>query len=191
MTTESSFDAEAGDVRGETVNIQNAGVRDVYAESVVLTMGSAGAVHADTVTVKQAGVRTLEGQQVSLKQGGVFQLTGEQVEVIASGVGIIQAAEVRVGPSCNSALTLTEKVTMEQSVAPVMIARHDAHLEQSAVVALVANRVTLHHSAVGLAVAETIEGDVRVQAKPAVAAIFGAAFGAAFGVVMLIGRRRK
>jgi hypothetical protein len=73
----------------------------------------------------------------------------------------------------------------------VIVARHDAHLDQSAAGVLVANTITLTDSTIALAVAETVNGNVSVQAKPAVAAAFGAAFGAALGVALLIGRRGK
>jgi hypothetical protein len=188
---EDPFDEKSGDVRGETVNLQNGGARDVYASTVTLTRGGARNVQADTVTVKQAGVQKIEAQKLTLKQGGALQVSAEQSELIASGAGLIRADTVRIGPGCRVGGVLTNSATIEESVAPAIIARQEARIDQSAVGVLVSNRVTLSSSMVGVAVAETVEGDVRVQVKPKVAAVFGAAFGGALGLLMLIGRRGR
>jgi len=62
---------------------------------------------------------------------------------------------------------------------------------QSAAGVLVSNRVTLSNSAVMIAVADSVEGDVRVQVKPQVAVVFGAAFSTALAVTLLLGRRSR
>lgn len=185
------FDAEAGDVRGETVNLHSGGARDVYAKTVTLSRGGARHVQADTVTLKQAGVQKIEAQKLTVKQGGALQVTTEQSELMASVAGLIRADTVRIGPSCQVGGVLTDSATIEESMAPAVIAREDARVDQSAVGVLVSNRITLSESMVALAVAETVEGDVRVQVKPKVAALFGASLGGVLGLLMLIGRRGR
>lgn len=187
---EDKFDEQAGDVRGNTVNIQNGGARDIQAHTVTLSRGGARSVQADTVTVKQGGVQRVETQSLSLKQGGALQVAAEQVEMMSSAAGWVRADSVRIGPSCQVAGALADKVSVEENMTPVLVARGEAHVDQSAVGVVVSNRAVVSGSLVGLAVAEVVEGDVRVQVKPPVAAVFGAAFGAALGLLMLIARRR-
>lgn len=184
-----SFDPQAGDLRAETVNIREGGARNVYAGSVSITLGGVRNVSAETVTIRQAGAQSVEAQSVAFKQGGAVQVAAEHVDLAASGVGLLRAGEVRVGPGCNVAVTLADKAMIEESLAPVVVARREVHLDQCAAGVVVANRVGLTHSAVMLAVADSVEGDARVQVKPQVAAIFGAAFGAALAMTLLWGRR--
>ncbi len=184
-----SFDPQGGDLRAETVNIREGGARNVYAGSVSITMGGVRNVSAETVTIRQSGAQSVEAQSIAFKQGGALQVAAEHVDLAASGVGLIRAGDVRVGPGCNVAALLADKAWIEESLAPVLVARQEVHLDQSAAGVIVANRVGLTQSAVVLAVAETVEGDARVQVKPQVAAIFGAAFGAALAVTLLWGRR--
>lgn len=186
-----TFDPEAGDVRGETVNIREGSARNVYAGSVTLTMGSAQNVSAESVTIRQAGAQSIEAQTISIKQGGALRMDAGRVDAAAAAIGVIRAEEVNVGPSCQVVGTLAGTVTIEESIAPVIVARGSAHLDQSAAGVLVSNRITLNNSAAVLAVAETINGDVRMQVRPQVAAVFGAALGAALGVTVLLGRRGR
>jgi len=188
---ETNFDSRAGDLRGGDVNLRDGGVRDVYAERVTLSRGGARAVNADSVTANLSGIREVEAQSFVLKQGVVAQVAAEQVDIAASAVGIARGQTVRIGPSCQLAGTLADMAVVENSLAPVVVARDQARLDQSAVGVLVSNRVALNGSAVLVAVAETVEGGAQVQVKPAVAAVFGAALGAALGVALLFGRRSK
>ena len=138
-----------------------------------------------------SSAQSVEAQSITLRQGGVVQMTTGQVDLAAAGVGVIRASDVRVGPGYNVVATLADKAVIEESLAPAIIARQEARLDQSAAGVLVSNRITLSNSAVIMAVADTVEGDVRVQVKPQVAAVFGAAFGAALSVALLLGRRRR
>ncbi len=113
-------------------------------------------------------------------------------------MNIEQYMTARPCPTCKGrrlnpialAVTVADKAAIEESVAAVLVARLEARLDQSAAGVIVSNRVVLANSAVLLAVSDTIEGNVRVQVKPPVAAVFGAALGAALGVALLVGRRR-
>jgi hypothetical protein len=188
---EDTFDPEAGDVRAEVLNIREGGARNVYAGTVTLTMGGAQNISAENVTIKQGGAQSVEAQAVTLKQGGILQVNADKIEAATSGIGLVRAHEVSVGPGCQVIGTLADSVSIDESLAPVVVVRGDARLDQSGAGVLVSNRVTASNSAVMLAVAETVNGDVRVQVKPHVAAVFGAALGAAFAVVLLAGRRGK
>src|SRR3990172_44906 len=141
---EQNFDERAGDVRGDTVHIQDGGARDVYATTVTLLPAAAAFVRANAA---------------------------------------------RIGPSCRVGGLIAQQAVVEDSMVAAMLARGEARLDQSAVGVVVSNRAVLSGSAVGLAVAEVVEGDVRVQVKPQVAVLFGAALGAALGLLVLIGRR--
>ncbi|HEY4689182.1 MAG TPA: hypothetical protein VIK33_07705 [Anaerolineae bacterium] len=190
-TSETSFDPQAGDLRGGTVNLRNGGVRDVYADTVTISRGGARTVSADSVTVKLAGVQEVEAQSVVVKQGGAARVTAEQAEIAVAAIGLVQGETVRVGPSCQMIGVVANKAAIEESMSAVVVARDHAHLDQSGVAVLVSNRVEMNDSVVLIAVADTVQGGAQVQVKPPVAAIFGAAFGAALGAVLLLGRRGK
>ena len=181
-------DRAAGDVSAQVVNIVEAGARDVFAHTATITQGGASDIKADNVIVRQGGVRQIEATHVTLRQGGVVHARAETAEIVQSGVVLAQADKLTLDGGTQAIGVFAGSATMDGSLAQAVVSRGPMQVEQSATVAMLAPRITVKNSAVGLLLARYVEGDVSALFGPRAAVAFGAAFGAAFGVAFALAR---
>jgi hypothetical protein len=184
-------DLEQGDISDQDVTLEHAQVRDVYGNTVTLTLSRAREIHATQAIVKQGAVQNVEATDVEIRQGGAVQVHAEEATIIQGVVAFTRADEVTVGAGASAVGMLTGPANIEQSSVRVLVSREDATADQSALGAVVAQRVTLNHSRTLLIFGQHIEGEVKSVFGPAASAIFGAAFGAAAATVWLLTRKRK
>ena len=178
----------AGDVSAQVVNIVEAGARDVFAHTATITQGGASDIKADNVIVRQGGVRQIEATHVTIRQGGVVHARAETAEIVQSGVVLAQADKLTLDGGTQALGVFAGSATMDGSLAQAVVSRGPMQVEQSATVVMLAPRVTVKNSAVGLLLARHVEGDVSALFGPRAAVAFGAAFGAAFGVAFALAR---
>jgi len=181
-------DRAAGDVSAQVVNMVEAGARDVFARTATITQGGAREVKADNVVVRQGGVQRIEAAHVTIRQAGVVQVKADAAQIVQSGVVLAQAEALTLDGGTQALGTFAGSATMDGSLAQVVVSRGPMEIEQSAAVAVLAPAVTVKNSAVGLLVAQRVEGNVSALFGPRAAVAFGAAFGAAFGVAFALAR---
>ncbi len=181
-------DRAAGDVSAQVVNIVEAGARDVFAHTATITQGGASDIKADNVIIRQGGAQRIEATNVTIRQAGVVQAKAETAEIVQSGVLLAQADKLTLDGGTQALGVFAGSATMDGSLAQAIVSRGPMEMEQSATVAMLAPRVTVKNSAIGLLFARHVEGDVRALFGPRAAVAFGAAFGAAFGVAFALAR---
>ncbi len=186
-------DAAAGDVSAPTVNISQGGARDVFAHTATITQGGAGTVKADNFIVRQGGVQKAEATNVTVRQGGVVQLKTQNANISQSGVGLVQGDQITLDGGARALGVVAGSATLDGATVQAVISRGTLGMEQSATGAVFAPQVMVRNSAVGLLVAQHVDGDVRPMFGSEAAIAFGAAFGAAFGLVFALvrGARRR
>ncbi len=184
-------DESAGDVSAPTVNITQGGARDVFAHTATVTQGGVGDVKADNMIVRQGGVQKVEATNVTVRQGGVVQLKTHTADIAQSAVVLAQADQVTCEGGTRALGVMAGSATFDGARAQAVISRGSVGMEQSATGAVFAPQVMVKNSAVGLLVAQHVEGDVRPMFGTEAAVAFGAAFGAAFGLVFALTRGIK
>jgi len=181
-------DRAAGDISAQVVSLVKAGARDVFAHTATITQGGASDIKADNVIVRQGGVRLIEATNATVRQGGVVQVKAETAEIVQSGVVLAQADKLSLDGGAQAVGVFAGSATIDGSFAQAVVSRGPVQVEQSATVAMLAPRITVKDSAVGLLFARHVEGDVSALFGPRAAVVFGAAFGAAFGVAFALAR---
>ena len=129
----------------------------IQADAVEVHQGGIGRVDATTVTVTQGGIGAARADRISIQMGGMGAAMGREVSVSQGGAGTVLAQEARI----------------EQSFVRTLVAQRVEIRRQSAVLVLIAQRVS---------------GEVRVLLDWRGALAFGAAFGIVAG---LLGRGRR
>jgi hypothetical protein len=129
----------------------------VEADAVEVHQGAIGRVDATDVRVVQGAIGAARADRVSVEMGALGAAMGREVSITQGGAGSI----------------LTQHAIVEQSVVRTLVAQQVEFHKPSAVLVLIAQRVS---------------GDVRVLLDWRGALAFGAAFGAVAG---LLGRRRR
>lgn len=129
-------------------------------------------IQADAVEVHQGAVGRIDATDVAITQGALGAARADRVSV---EMGVLGAA-------------LGGEVSVSQGAAGTIIAQH-ARVEQAMVRTLIARDVVIHRpSAVVFLVAQRVSGDVRVLLDWRGALAFGAAFALLRG---LVGRRMR
>ena len=130
-------------------------------------------IQADAVEVHQGAVGRVDATTVSVTQGAVGAARAERIEVNMGAVGA----------------ALGGQVTITQGMAGTVLAQ-EATLEQAFVRTLIARDVTVQRpSAVVFLVAQRVSGEIKVLLDWRGALAFGAAFGILAGLLER-GRRR-
>lgn len=131
-------------------------------------------IEADAVEIHQGAVGRVDATDVSVSQGAIGAARADRVSVEMGIVGAAMGGEVTITQGMAGSI-LSQRARVDQAVVRTMIAQ-DVHVERpSAVLVMIAQRVT---------------GDVRVLMDWRGALAFGAAFGAVAGLLGL-GRRRR
>ena len=131
----------------------------IEADAVEVHQGAVGRVDATEITVTQGAIGAVKGEHITVNMGAVGAALGGQVNVAQGMAGTVLAQEAR----------------LEQTFVRTLIAREVSISRPSAVVFLVAQRVS---------------GEVKVLLDWRGAVAFGAAFGLLAGILGL-GRRRR
>ncbi|MBA3876959.1 MAG: hypothetical protein C0498_08485 [Anaerolinea sp.] len=129
----------------------------VQADAVEVHQGAIGRVDATDVTVTQGVVGAARGDRISVEMGLLGAAMGGEISISQGGAGSILAQQARV----------------EQSFVRTLVAQHVEIRRPSAVLFLIAQRVS---------------GDIRPVLDWRGALVFGAAFGVTAG---LFGRLRR
>ncbi len=129
-------------------------------------------IEADAVEVHQGAIGRVDATDVAVTQGAIGAARADRVSVEMGALGAALGGEISVS----------------QGAAGTVIARH-ARVEQSLVRTLIAQDVAIHRpSAVIFLLAQRVTGEVKVLLDWRGALAFGAAFGVLAG---LLGRGRK
>jgi hypothetical protein len=129
----------------------------IEADAVEVHQGAVGRVDATDVRVTQGAIGAARADRISIEMGGLGAAMGREVSISQGGAGSI----------------LTQHATVDQSFVRTLVAQQVEFRRPSAVLVLIAQRVT---------------GDVRVLLDWRGALALGAAFGVVTG---LLGRRRR
>jgi hypothetical protein len=129
-------------------------------------------VEADAVEIRQGVVGRVDATDVVVIQGAVGAARGDHISVEMGALGAAMGGEVTVSQGLSGTI-LAQRATVEQAVVRTMVAQHVEIRRPSAVLVLIAQRVT---------------GDVRVLLDWRGALALGAAFGV---IVSLLGRGRR
>lgn len=166
--------ADLGDtLHGQVVNITQGGAQNIDAQSVTIRQGGAQNVSAESVTVKQGGILQAEGGSIEVVQGGIVLARGDQVNVTAGGaVGILGTS-----------------VHVEAGGAQWMVARESISVDQGGAGAMIASKMDVNNSFVGLILARQVTGNVRALFDTRGALVFGLAAGVIGGMVLSLRRR--
>lgn len=141
--------------------------------------GSAAIV--DTLSIERGGIGRATATEVEVRLGGIGAVEAEDVFVQWGGIGATRADTVGVEFGSLGA-ALAGEVRVSQGFAGMVVAR-EATLEQAISRTVVAQRVTINRpSAIGILIAQQVEGSVRplLDWRGALAA------GTALGVAALI-----
>jgi hypothetical protein len=141
--------------------------------SLSLERGGISEVTADTVDVRFGGIGSLDADEVFVQWGGVGAAKAERVSVEFGSVAAAMTGELRVTQGFANSV-LAREATIEQGFVRTLIAQHVTIARPSAVLVMIAQRVT---------------GDVRPVLDWRGALAFGAAFGLVSGILTL--RRRR
>jgi hypothetical protein len=129
-------------------------------------------IEADAVEVHQGAVGRVDATQLTVTQGAIGGAKGERIDVQMGAVGAALGGHVAVEQGF-AGTVLAQEVRIEQSVVRTLLAQDVTFGRPSAVVFMLAQRVS---------------GEVRVLLDWRGALAFGAAFGMIAG---LFGRRRR
>lgn len=131
-------------------------------------------IEADAVEVHQSAIGRVDATDVAVTQGAVGAARADRVSVEMGALGAALAGEVSVS----------------QGAVGTVIAQH-ARVEQAVVRTLIAQDVAIHRpSAVIFLLAQRVSGDVKVLLDWRGALAFGAAFGAIAGLLRRARRGR-
>jgi hypothetical protein len=86
-------DAAAAAENGETIDLHNAGVRDIDATTVSITQGGARDVDATTVTINQGGAARIRADELNISQGGVGLARTERLTLREGGTAFAVFAD--------------------------------------------------------------------------------------------------
>ena len=129
-------------------------------------------IQADAVEVHQGAIGRVDATEVAVTQGAIGAARADRVSVEMGALGA----------------ALGREISVSRGAAGTVIAQH-ARVEQSLVRTLIAQDVTIHRpSAVIFLLAQRVTGEVKVLLDWRGALAFGAAFGLLAG---LLGRGRK
>ncbi|MEO5964741.1 MAG: hypothetical protein ABIR11_04690 [Candidatus Limnocylindrales bacterium] len=129
---------------------------------------------AGKVEVTRGGIGTLDAQDVFVEWGGIGAARADRVSVEFGGLGAALAGDIRVSQGYAGAVAAREAV-IEQAVVRTLVAQHVTINRPSAVLVLIAQKVT---------------GDVRPVLDWRGALAFGAAFGLISAVASAVRRTR-
>ncbi|HEX5590617.1 MAG TPA: hypothetical protein VFX65_10045 [Candidatus Limnocylindrales bacterium] len=129
-------------------------------------------VQADAVEVRQGAVGRIDATEVEVTQGAVGAIRAEHVLVQMGGVGAALGGEVSINQG-GAGSVLAQNVRIEQSFVRTLVGQHVEIHRPSAVLVLIAQRVS---------------GDVRPLLDWRGALALGAVFGIAAGI---LGRGRR
>ena len=135
--------------------------------SLRLERGGIAEATADTVEVRMGGIGALDADDVFVQLGGIGAAKAERVSVEFGSVGAAMAGEIRVTQGFAGSI-LAREATIEQSIVRTLVAQHVQITRPSAVLVLIAQRVT---------------GDVRPVLDWRGALVAGIAFGLVSGLV--------
>ena len=155
--------------RTERLDITQGGLRDVHAGSITLSEGGITTATADAIDIQQGGIVRATATDIAVTNGGIVLAQGDSVSLDRGfAVGMI-GAETRVVQSAAN-----------------FVGGRDAMIDQSLVMNVLAEKVTIRQpSAIGVLVANRVEGTVR----PILDWRGALAFGAAFAIVARLLRR--
>jgi len=148
-------------------------IASVSVGSLRVERGGIGEATADSVEVRMGGIGRVDAEDVYVQWGGIGAGRADTLSVEFGSVGAAAAGELRVTQGVVSAV-IAREATIEQGLVRTLIAQHVTISRPSAVLVLIAGRVT---------------GDVRplIDWRGALAA--GLAFGLVGAVVKELRRR--
>jgi hypothetical protein len=142
--------------------------------SLRLERGGIAEATADTVEVRMGGIGALDADDVFVQLGGIGAARAERVSVEFGSVGAAMAGEIRVTQGFAGSV-MAREATIEQGIVRTLVAQHVQITRPSAVLVLIAQRVT---------------GDVRPVLDWRGALVAGIAFGLVSGLVGTARRAR-
>ncbi|HZQ05698.1 MAG TPA: hypothetical protein VFD70_03910 [Anaerolineae bacterium] len=162
--------------------------RTIHGEVVNITQGGVRNIDAQSVTVKQGGVQNVSAEVVTVKQGGIVQAEGGSVEVVQGGIGLARGDQVKITAGGAFAI-LGSNVQVEAGGAQWMLARQSISVDQGGAAAMIAPKMDVNNSFVGLILAQQVTGSVRTLFDTRAALVFGIAAGVVGGLVLSMRRR--
>jgi hypothetical protein len=130
---------------------------------------------ARDVRINEGGITTAIADAIDIQQGGIVRATATDIAVTNGGIVLAQGATVSLDRGF-AVGAIGRDTRLVQSAANV-VGGLDATIDQSLVMSLVANEVTLRQpSAVGVLIAARVDGDVRPMLDWRGALVFGAVF---------------
>ncbi len=156
----------------------------------------AGDVHAESVTVRQGGVINVDAEKLEVRQGGIVNASARSLELTGGGILLGQAENARIFASRSGVVIAKHDAALDQSGTLVQIARGDVTMEQSGIVFQVANNVKMgENNGTVFLFAKNIEGDVHSAFGQKESLAFALVAGITTGLVllggMLLGRKKK
>ena len=142
-------------------------------------------VHAGSITLSEGGITTATADAIDIQQGGIVRATATDIAVTNGGIVLAQGDSVSLDRGF-AVGAVGGETRVVQSAANIVGGR-DAMIDQSLVMSLLAEKVTIRQpSVIGVLIANRVEGTVR----PILDWRGALAFGAAFGVIARLLRRR-
>jgi hypothetical protein len=169
-TTDTASTASVEPTGSERIDISEGGIHDARAGSITISEGGITNATADAIDVHQGGIVRADATDIAVTNGGI---------VLAQGDTVSLDRGLALG-------TVGGETRVVQSAANIVGAR-DATVDQSLVMSMVAERVTMRQpSIIGVLIANRVDGSVRplLDWRGALVA------GAAFAVVARLLRRR-
>jgi len=156
----------------------------------------AGDVHAESVTVRQGGVINVDAEKLEVRQGGIVNASARSLELTGGGILLSQAENTRIFASRSGVVIAKHDAALDQSGTLVQIARGDVTMEQSGTVFQVANNIKMgDNNGTVFLFAKNIEGDIHSAFGQKESLAFAVVAGITTGLVllggMLLGRKKK
>jgi hypothetical protein len=140
---------------------------------------------SDRIDITQGGITTATADAIDVQQGGIVRATATDIAVTNGGIVLAQGDSVSLDRGF-AVGTVGGETRVVQSAANIVGGR-DAMIDQSLVMSLLAEKVTIRQpSVIGVLIANRVEGTVR----PILDWRGALAFGAAFAVIARLLRRR-
>ena len=143
-----------------------------------------GAIETDRVELQSSAAKSIDADTVAMHSSVAQTIDAEAIEMHSSAAQRVDADTIRMVQS-RAFSAHTETLAVEQSNLALLRAT-DATLADSAVFALVSDRVQAANVSTVWLIARQVEGEVKTVFDPRSAVLFGAALGGVLGLFTLV-----
>ena len=173
---------EMPELKGETID------ENISAQEVNITHGGVHHVRGINVTLRQAGAHTVNAEQLTIRQGGAVKVEADHLEMTQGGLVAAKTKTANLRTSLATLVVAEGDVHLDQSGVQVLVAKGDVAMDQSGAVVMVARSVKAEHSGATFLIAREVSGDIQATFGPRESLIFGAAAGIVTGLTLFLFR---